>query len=161
MEKHSLLPAPSAPSAPPRRYRPWRTLFLLCALLVVSWRYWADGGKDHPKITCPVQPQPLAPAATIKWTEARRERATKLFQEAVRIPTQSYDDNGEPGEDPRWEPFEEFKKWLEESFPLAWNSANVEIVNSGFGWKEWADKQSSVFLLRSRARTLSSSRSCS
>ena len=58
-----------------------------------------------------------------------------------RIPTQSYDDNGEPGEDERWAPFYDFQKWLRDSFPLAYVShafnaeyshekGNVEYINT-------------------------------
>ena len=35
------------------------------------------------------------------------------------IPTESFDDNGEPEEDPRWQPFVDFQKWLIDTFPLA------------------------------------------
>lgn len=36
------------------------------------------------------------------------------------IPTQSYDDNGEPGDDTRWEPFRIFQGWLKSAYPLVY-----------------------------------------
>lgn len=42
-----------------------------------------------------------------------------------RIPTQSYDDNGEPHEDPRWEPFFKFQDWLKETYPLAYGNISI------------------------------------
>ena len=39
--------------------------------------------------------------------------------EPQQIPTESFDDNGEPNEDPRWKPFFRFQEWLKETFPLA------------------------------------------
>lgn len=79
---------------------------------------------------CPAQPDPLHPRTTIQWTDEKRDGSAALLSAAVQIPTQSYDDNGEPGEDERWAPFFEFQKWLEEAFPTAWKAANVEFVNS-------------------------------
>lgn len=86
--------------------------------------------KDHHELACPAQPAPLAPSSRIEWSADAKRRSVELFQAAVRIPTQSYDDNGEPGEDPRWAPFTEFQEWLEGAFPTAWAAANVEFINS-------------------------------
>lgn len=82
-------------------------------------------------VKCPAQPKPLEPPTRIEWTDEARAKSIELLQAAVRIPTQSYDDNGEPGDDPRWKPFEDFKTWLGEAFPTAWSAAKVEFVNSG------------------------------
>ncbi|TYJ51654.1 hypothetical protein B9479_007759 [Cryptococcus floricola] len=79
---------------------------------------------------CPGQPKALYPNTTWKLTEEEKERAIKHYQEAVRIPTQSFDDNGEPNEDPRWEPFFEFQKWLKKTYPFVHEVANVEYINT-------------------------------
>lgn len=84
----------------------------------------------HGKLTCPTQPAALHPPQRIEWTDELRGSSIEKFQEAVRIPTQSYDDNGEPGEDERWTPFEDFKRWLADSFPTAWDAAHIEFINS-------------------------------
>jgi Gly-Xaa carboxypeptidase len=39
-------------------------------------------------------------------------------QAIVRVPTVSYDDNGEPGEDERWAPFWDLHQVLESLFPI-------------------------------------------
>jgi Gly-Xaa carboxypeptidase len=46
------------------------------------------------------------------------DKSLKRMQGAVRIPTESFDDMGPVGEDPRWDVFKEFHAYLEESFPL-------------------------------------------
>ena len=46
------------------------------------------------------------------------DKSLKRMQGAVRIPTESFDDMGPVGEDPRWDVFKEFHAYLEASFPL-------------------------------------------
>ena len=46
------------------------------------------------------------------------EKSLKRMQGAVRILTESFDDMGPAGEDPRWDVFREFHAYLEESFPF-------------------------------------------
>lgn len=46
-------------------------------------------------------------------------QAERLSQ-AVRIPTESFDDNGEVDQDPRWKTFDQFHQVLEELFPLVY-----------------------------------------
>ncbi|KAI1102338.1 carboxypeptidase S [Jackrogersella minutella] len=48
---------------------------------------------------------------------------------AVRVPTESYDDNGDVDEDPRWETFEEFHQVLEQLFPLVHSQLELRKVN--------------------------------
>ena len=85
---------------------------------------WSD---EYSK--CPVQPKPLHPAVGWEMTDEEKQKSLKLFSEAVQIPTQSYDDNGEPGEDARWGPFFDFQAWLNTSFPLATETAKIEYIN--------------------------------
>lgn len=42
----------------------------------------------------------------------------KRLSAAVQVPTESYDDNGEVDEDPRWETFQQFHNVLQDLFPL-------------------------------------------
>jgi Gly-Xaa carboxypeptidase len=44
--------------------------------------------------------------------------STKRMQGAIQIPTESFDDMGEVGEDKRWEALVPFQKYLNETFPL-------------------------------------------
>ncbi|WWC91785.1 uncharacterized protein L201_006732 [Kwoniella dendrophila CBS 6074] len=49
----------------------------------------------------------------------------KRLQEAVRIPTQMYDEMGSVDEDPRWKIFAEFHDFLERTFPKVYERAKV------------------------------------
>lgn len=142
-ETHEKHPFDLDPSPPAPKANRWRRG--LCILLgatigfqcVVRWSSLLDDLVPSPagsykSIKCPAQPAPLNPATRLEWTDETRAKSIELFQAAVRIPTQSYDDNGEPGEDPRWEPFYKFQEWLEGAFPTAWKAADVEFVNSGW-----------------------------
>ncbi|KAI2624216.1 carboxypeptidase S [Hypoxylon sp. NC1633] len=48
---------------------------------------------------------------------------------AVRVPTESYDDNGDVDEDPRWETFGDFHRVLEQLFPLVHSKLELRKVN--------------------------------
>lgn len=85
------------------------------------------GGKAP---ACPAQPPALPPRTTVAWTDARRAHSAELHAQAVQHATQSYDDNGEPGEDPRWEPFHDFLRWWRDAFPVAVGKAKIEMINS-------------------------------
>ncbi|WVR05361.1 hypothetical protein IAU60_002375 [Kwoniella sp. DSM 27419] len=79
---------------------------------------------------CPAQPKALQPNMTWDMTDEDKRKSADLYAQAVRIPTQSYDDNGEPNEDPRWKPFFDFQQWLKDTFPLANEKAKVEYINT-------------------------------
>ncbi|KAI0388972.1 peptidase family M20/M25/M40 [Xylariaceae sp. FL0594] len=49
---------------------------------------------------------------------------------AVRIPTESYDDLGPVGEDPRWDTMYDLAAYLEKTFPLVHASLKLEKVNT-------------------------------
>ncbi|ORX33794.1 carboxypeptidase s precursor [Kockovaella imperatae] len=155
MEKNSSLPRPV--HAPARRASRHPTIFLgillaLATTLYFGPTYEAVKSRCHSAISsshakdsldsvkwsqdqlkeyskCPVQPKPLHPKMTWEMTSEEKERSIKLYSEAVQIPTQSYDDNGEPGEDERWAPFFDFQKWLNTTFPLATQTARIEYIN--------------------------------
>ena len=46
------------------------------------------------------------------------DKSVKRMQGAVKIPTESFDDMGEVGEDDRWDIFKDFHAYLEKTFPL-------------------------------------------
>lgn len=85
------------------------------------------GGKSP---SCPAQPDPIQPETKVNWTEERKKHSAELHAQAVQHATQSYDDNGEPGEDERWEPFHTFLEWWRGAFPTAVERANIEMINS-------------------------------
>ncbi|KAG1804694.1 uncharacterized protein HD556DRAFT_470702 [Suillus plorans] len=63
-------------------------------------------------------------------SEDFKQRAIQVLGEAVRVPTESYDDNGPVGEDSRWDTFAELHRVLEASFPRVYKSLNVTKVNT-------------------------------
>ncbi|KAG1794751.1 hypothetical protein EV424DRAFT_1449349 [Suillus variegatus] len=63
-------------------------------------------------------------------SEDFKQRAIQILGEAVRVPTESYDDNGPVGEDSRWDTFAELHRVLEASFPRVYESLNVTKVNT-------------------------------
>lgn len=113
-------------------------------------------------VQCPIQPKALHPPKKVEWTDELRSSSIKLFQEAVQIPTESFDDNGEPDEDPRWQPFFHFQKWLGSAFPTAWKSAKIEFINSELSCspRPRLTRQPSASWLPSRVRTPASSHFC-
>ncbi|KAJ7451531.1 hypothetical protein FB451DRAFT_1051299 [Mycena latifolia] len=67
----------------------------------------------------PPQPESLKPA--ILWQPHLDadfcDAAAHRLAESVRFPTESYDDNGLVGQDPRWRVFCDLEKWMEKTFP--------------------------------------------
>ncbi|WWC64487.1 uncharacterized protein I303_107097 [Kwoniella dejecticola CBS 10117] len=72
------------------------------------------------------QAEPFLPSGynvTKIWEE--KEVIIKRLQEAIRIPTQMYDEMGPVDEDPRWKIFAEFHDFLEKTFPKVYEHAKV------------------------------------
>jgi Gly-Xaa carboxypeptidase len=46
------------------------------------------------------------------------DKSLKNMQGAIQIPTESFDDMRDVGEDPRWDIFADFHQYLEKTFPL-------------------------------------------
>ncbi|KAI9637962.1 carboxypeptidase s precursor [Dioszegia hungarica] len=136
------------PSAAPAAQRRWCQLSgptLLSLGVCFLFNIWllAPTKSDHLKhhhhhsapdagkwARCPEQPKPLHPAMAWNMTEEEKKTSIDRFARAVQIPTQSYDDNGEPNEDPRWKPFFDFQTYLKDTFPLAHEKGNVEYINT-------------------------------
>jgi Gly-Xaa carboxypeptidase len=51
-------------------------------------------------------------------SDAFFDKSLKKMQGAINIPTESFDDMGKVGEDPRWDIFADFHAYLKEAFPL-------------------------------------------
>lgn len=67
-----------------------------------------------------------------------RDVAIERLAGAVQIPTQSYDDMGEIGEDARWDIFYLFAEYLEKTFPLVHATLQREKVNTHGLLYTWA-----------------------
>lgn len=94
--------------------------------------------KDAAKHQCP-QVEPLRPKHTsdelLKMeeylkSESFRNASIARLSGAVQIPTMSFDDNGEPGDDPRWEVFYDLAAYLEKSYPLVHETFQLDKVNT-------------------------------
>ncbi|KAI1327799.1 peptidase family M20/M25/M40 [Xylariaceae sp. FL0255] len=79
-----------------------------------------------------------------------RDRAVELMAGAVRVSTQSFDDMGAIGEDPRWDVFFDFAAYLEKTFPLVHENLKLEKVNTHGLLYTWqgtdAAKKPTVFM---------------
>ena len=71
-------------------------------------------------------------------TNEFREHALKSLIGAVNIPTESLDDLGAVGEDPRWKVFSKFEEYLKDTFPAVHQHLTLDHVNSHglvYTWK--------------------------
>lgn len=59
-----------------------------------------------------------------------RKLAIERLSGAVQIPTQSYDDMGDVGADPRWDIFDSFADYLAKTFPLTHATLQLEKINT-------------------------------
>ncbi|CAI6326585.1 unnamed protein product [Periconia digitata] len=87
---------------------------------------------------CP-QVEPLYPSQSTKelvdleeylTSDEFRNKSIEKLAGAVRIATQSFDDIGPVGEDPRWDIFYSFADYLSSTFPLVHSSLQLEKVNT-------------------------------
>lgn len=85
------------------------------------------------------QVEPLFPSKSTKelndtesylLSDDFRKLAIERLSGAVQIPTQSYDDMGEVGADPRWDIFNSFADYLAKTYPLVHGSLQLEKVNT-------------------------------
>ncbi|KAL7935443.1 carboxypeptidase S [Trichoderma chlorosporum] len=63
-------------------------------------------------------------------SKSAREQQIKRLQDIVRVPSVSYDDLGEVGEDDRWSPFYTLHDVLKKTFPTVHKRAKLEKVNT-------------------------------
>ncbi|KAF2626143.1 carboxypeptidase S [Macroventuria anomochaeta] len=99
---------------------------------------WHRGTDAESKARCH-QLEPLFPSKSTKelndtesylQSEDFRKLAIERLSGAVQIPTQSYDDMGDIGADPRWDIFNSFADYLAKTFPLTHATIQLEKVNT-------------------------------
>jgi len=87
---------------------------------------------------CP-QVEPLVPSRSTKelenmWdylnSETFLNKSTERLSGAVQIPTQSFDDMGDVGVDPRFDIYYSFSDYLAKSFPSVHNTLQLEKINT-------------------------------
>ncbi|KAL2163956.1 hypothetical protein VTH06DRAFT_3169 [Thermothelomyces fergusii] len=92
------------------------------------------------------QPEPLFPSKNADLDKAFehisspafRNATVKRLSAAVQLRTESFDDLGAIGEDPRWDVFYEFHDFLKKTFPRIHSQLEVEKVNTHgllYTWK--------------------------
>ncbi|KAF1994951.1 vacuolar carboxypeptidase-like protein Cps1 [Amniculicola lignicola CBS 123094] len=121
------------------------TWFLFrCSFSFSPWRPASPYHNSAPK--CP-QVEPLHPSFRTKELDTMEEffqsatfRNTSIVRlsGAVQIPTQSFDDMGKVGEDPRWDAFPPFAAYLERTFPLVHATLQLDKINTHALLFTWA-----------------------
>lgn len=136
------------PESPRKSWGSWTPLrciftllgvwFLLRNYIIGNAPQWHPSTDPTTKNRCP-QVEPLFPSKStreINDTETYlasddfRKLAIERLSGAVQIPTQSYDDMGEIGADPRWDIFDSFADYLAKTFPLTHATIQLEKVNT-------------------------------
>ncbi|KAI4908246.1 hypothetical protein J4E90_008870 [Alternaria incomplexa] len=116
------------------------------------WQLPSRSGDVNSKAQCP-QVEPLFPARKTKeldemesylTSNAFRDVAIERLSGAVKIPTQSYDDMGEIGSDPRWDIMYSFADYLEKTFPLTHATLQLDKVNTHGLLYTWAGTDASL-----------------
>lgn len=67
-----------------------------------------------------------------------RNKSIERLSGAVQIPTESFDDMGKVGSDPRWDIFSPFADYLEKTFPLVHSTLQLEKINTHALLYTWA-----------------------
>ncbi|KAI0534912.1 peptidase family M20/M25/M40 [Xylaria digitata] len=144
-EKGTLLPPPRTAAARSR----WRFIGALvlyavsfAVILKTSFGLYQrmTTGEDSSvsAAKCP-QVEPLVPSQQSPalsemeeylQSDKFREETIKRMAGAIRIPTESYDDLGPVGEDPRWDAMYGFADYLKSTFPLVHDALTLEKVNT-------------------------------
>lgn len=149
MEKGPVyeLPAPVPQQLPKKSNARYALLALIPAIYLLSvFRGDVLNGivgpspREHglDKATC-YQPDPLFPSkGDEKLDEMYEHISSASFKKhsierlsgAAQIPTQSFDDLGPIGEDPRWDVMYPFAEYLKKTFPLVHEHMDPEVVNT-------------------------------
>ncbi|PSN73487.1 vacuolar carboxypeptidase-like protein Cps1 [Corynespora cassiicola Philippines] len=156
-EEKSLLVSNSEGKAPTRSYqvlRPFLQACLLVGVILLTLRNihipspWntqtPSTSLSEPK--CP-QVEPLAPSRKSEELDAMedfltsetfRNKSIARLSGAVKVPTESFDDLGAVGKDPRWDVFYPFASYLRETFPLVHSTLQLEKINTHALLFTWA-----------------------
>ncbi|KAI9510035.1 hypothetical protein F5148DRAFT_977310 [Russula earlei] len=159
-EKVDILPADLPVKAPCRQNSKWRVLGLvtLLASVFAAASCFANlpntirlahraGAKPCPQSDAlyPELHAQLWKSLGHDFDEAGfTKRAVAWLAGAVRIRTESYDEMGPVGVDPRWEAFELFHDYLGQSFPLTHKSLSLTKVNTYGLLYEWKGSNDSL-----------------
>ncbi|WWD18397.1 hypothetical protein CI109_102847 [Kwoniella shandongensis] len=73
-----------------------------------------------------------------------KDEIVKWHQGAIKIPTEVFDEMGEPGEDKRWDIFADFHKYLEKAYPLVHKHLQRTVVDTTALVYEWVGTDESL-----------------
>ena len=136
------LPAPN--SRPPPQRNPLRHIRYLAVVVILAFGVYSHVNSflqnksptyDLSKSQCE-QPDPLFPSSgddrledSFKYlsTPEFKESSIDRLSKAVQIPTESFDNMGPVGKDPRWDVMFQFSQYLRETFPHVHEF--LELVN--------------------------------
>jgi Gly-Xaa carboxypeptidase len=107
----------------------WYLLFPVVSRFKCSGKRQGSAQDVCPKVS-KITPSDEFDSADQFFTSAYRDYSLAVWAGAVQIPSQSFDDLGDIGEDDRWRVFGELHKFLEKSFPVLYENAQVEHVNT-------------------------------
>jgi Gly-Xaa carboxypeptidase len=62
-------------------------------------------------------------------SDAFRNESIKRLSAAVKIPTMTFDDLGPIGDDPRWDIFYDFERYLKKTFPVIHDHLTLDVIN--------------------------------
>ncbi|KAJ5062488.1 hypothetical protein J3E74DRAFT_32895 [Bipolaris maydis] len=117
-----------------------------------TWNFLSNPNKHRVDSQCH-QAEPLFPSRKTKelddmesylTSDDFRNVAIERLSGAVKIPTQSYDDMGDIGTDPRWDVFYSFADYLSKTYPLAHATLQLEKVNTHGLLYTWAGTNPSL-----------------
>jgi hypothetical protein len=129
------LPPPQADNQPKKKSTTWSRILFLIKLYptfyAVFWLLprliWAHYGPVDASGECP-QVDAVAPSgingelwanlSALYAQDSYEERAIAWLSDAVRVPTETFDEMGPVGEDERWETRGPFHEYLLEAFPM-------------------------------------------
>ncbi|KAG5645625.1 hypothetical protein DXG03_005616 [Asterophora parasitica] len=137
-----LLPATG--TLQPKRNKLTRRLLVSLGLLIYGAYFWNSAQPFKSKVVAKDTPQCAQSDVLIPeknsalWeslgatfgTEEFKTRAIDWLGGAVRVPTESYDDLGPVGDDPRWDAFGPFHDYLLGAFPLVHTTLRLTKVNT-------------------------------
>ncbi|KAG8871465.1 hypothetical protein FRB97_008660 [Tulasnella sp. 331] len=113
---------------------------------------WQVATPSYRESVC-MQEEPLRPiinrqvAARLSHVYGDKDfsaRAAAWLGDAIRIPTEVFDENGPVGEDPRWMMFSQFREYLQEAFPLVHKNLTLTRVNTHGLLYRWEGSDNSL-----------------
>lgn len=124
----------------------WKKIAIFLCIILALWQSSAHFGRsikssavgDHGNFEswCPLADPNAMKASTDNLAPSKdfnldlsREKQIQRLSAAVKCPTESFDDNGDVDEDPRWNTFDGLHDTLKNLFPLIHDHAKLEKVN--------------------------------